>query len=122
MVVDFVFVFVVYLRKIEWIRDKRGSNKAMNFEVSIVACVSRIEIDTLIAAVVDVDSEKFVGKKRENAAMVRNAIATFIAFNIAPALTFDGGEESRSSRSSESRIVISHFSSLLNNIGVGRDY
>ena len=120
MVVGFVFVFVVYLRKIEWIRNKRGGNKAMDFHVLVVACASHIEIDTFVAAVVGRDGEKFVGKKRKDAAMVRNAVATFVAFNVAPALTFDGGEgRSSRSRSSESRIVISQFSSLLNNIGAG---
>ena len=93
----------------------------MDFHVLVVACASHIEIGTFVAAVVGREGEKFARNDRENAAMVRDAIATFVAFNIAPALTFDGseGSGSRSSRSSESRIVISHFSSLLNNIGAG---
>ena len=119
MVVAFIFVFVVYLGKVRRIRDKRGGNKAMDFHVLVVACASHIEIDTFVAAVVGRDREKFVGNDRENAAVVRDAVATFVAFNIAPALTFDGSEGSGSSRSSESRIVISQFSSLLNNIGAG---
>ena len=122
MVIGFVFVFVIYLRKVRRIRNKRGGNKAMDFDILIVACASPIEVDTFVAAVVGREGKKFVGKKRKNAAVVRNAVATFVAFNIAPTLTFDGseGRSSRSSESrSESRIVISHFSSLLNNIGDG---